>query len=97
HTRSKRDWSSGVCSSDLYFLNHRAFHGVFFPYDEAWLTLFAGHVFVHKLRVFHFLYSDQNVYLLWRVVVLKTLLSPLVDHHIHYGDEPFLAYPLIPF
>src|SRR5699024_12007550 len=26
HTRSKRDWSSDVCSSDLYFAEQRRFH-----------------------------------------------------------------------
>src|SRR5207249_11510466 len=41
HTRSKRDWSSDVCSSDLRVTDPRA-HGETFARPEGWLRIGAG-------------------------------------------------------
>src|SRR5699024_11315630 len=53
HTRSKRDWSSDVCSSDLYFyrrvsLFHQRIHmileSVFFVFSFCYVSVFSNNL-----------------------------------------------------
>src|SRR5699024_11482548 len=49
HTRSKRDWSSDVCSSDL-------------SVSYCWILLFLPAAHCHGLRIFHKMESFLSVY-----------------------------------
>src|SRR5207249_6919740 len=64
HTRSKRDWSSDVCSSDLFHtrFGHRTRQNcltVFFPPDVANKTL-------------HYLFADTNAFDFCQIGVLPS-------------------------
>src|SRR5699024_5560775 len=66
HTRSKRDWSSGVCSSDLYYLKHEENHHLYPEFDSLEdLKIMdpacgSGHILLYAFDMLYEMYEEAG-------------------------------------